>query len=168
MRYKEEDARIFLVVPLELSVDDCLWHMKEKGINCYKFHYSKRTKEKIHLKLSPHYNSMIFKYGLKKKESKHKVNTLKSLILGAETSNFKVHQAGILLYMELQKEARSLDLTDREIKYFFKGLDVPFHSWECLSLITDSRTYDFQIEDFRDYYIFSVAMRALVVRNHIG
>jgi hypothetical protein len=45
--------------------------------------------------------------------------------------------------MELQKESDSLNLTERESTFFFKGLKEPYFSWECVSLMADQRTFDF-------------------------
>ena len=131
-------------------------------------HLMKR-KQEIKLRFSPHCHSLVFEYSntsiskrkfFSTKRLLDNLGDIDSIVIGGETTNFKVHQGGILALLELKKEAAALNLTDRENKFFFKGLDVPFYSWECVSLLTESRSYDFQIPDRHDFYILITAVRA--------
>jgi hypothetical protein len=40
-----------------------------------------------------------------------------------------------------------MNISDDERKRLFENLKEPFYSWNCVSLIMDNRTYDFEIED---------------------
>lgn len=67
--------------------------------------------------------------------------------------------------MEVQKEMKSLNLSEREEKFFFNDLEVPFYSWECFSILTENRSYDFQILNFKDYLLFTTVCQFLVWKN---
>lgn len=67
---------------------------------------------------------------------------------GSFTSTFRKYQGEVLKTIELQKEIRrSAKIKQEEKLRLFESLKEKFYAWNCVSIVSNYRTFDFEIED---------------------
>jgi len=58
-----------------------------------------------------------------------------------------------------------VNLPDSELHVFKQDLQEPFYAWECVTLLSRRRTYDFVIEQPEILYAFINAIQYIVSTN---
>jgi hypothetical protein len=89
-----------------------------------------------------------------------KVKRIIGVVYGANTANFSKYKKDIIDRIEVQKEIILRELEPRKI--LMNTAKEDFYDWECVSLITKDRTFDFIIKKDKDRWKFLMGIQRVI------